>query len=93
VSDLDELLERVLDRDSFLAFVRGLVADRVAEAAKEREQPSSAYGLRANGWENGTIEAYLDAALAWTEDNQASLFPGRAVLAGLRELSLQRQVL
>lgn len=66
--DLDEKLESVVDRESFLDFVRALVADREDEVTKERESPSDPYGPGANGWENGTIENFLDAALAWTED-------------------------
>jgi hypothetical protein len=61
------LLERVTDRESFLAFVRALIADREDEVAKERLRPISPWGPGANGWENGTIEAYLEAALSWAE--------------------------
>ncbi len=66
--DLEEKLESVVDRESFLVFVRALVADRKDEVSKEKKSPSAPYGTGANGWKNGTIETYLDAALAWTED-------------------------
>ena len=70
--DLDEMLEAVVDRDSFLAFVKALVADRRDGVAKEKENPSSPWVAGANGWEHGTIERYLDAAVAWMEDSRGT---------------------
>lgn len=67
MEDPADLLDQVVDRESFLAFVRALIADRVDEVEKERVQPSSPWGPGANGWENGTIEQYLFAALRWAE--------------------------
>jgi hypothetical protein len=66
--DLDDLLDQVHDRESFLEFVRALAYDRQDSVARERESPSSPYGPDAGGWENTTIEAYLDAAVSWAED-------------------------
>ena len=57
----------VHDRDSFFAFVRALVEDREASVTAERNSPSSPYGPAAGGWENITIEGFLEAALAWAE--------------------------
>jgi hypothetical protein len=57
----------VHDRESFIAFVRALVADRRASVAAERESPSSPYSPDAGGWENVTIESFLFAALRWAE--------------------------
>jgi len=68
--ELHELADGVCDQRSFLQFVRALVADREDEIIKGREKPSSPYGPGANGWENGTIEAFLDAALRWAEDSE-----------------------
>ncbi len=67
--ELHELLDAVEDQRSFLEFVKALIADREDEVAKERLSPSSPYGAGANGWENGTIEAFLEAATAWAEDS------------------------
>jgi hypothetical protein len=64
---LHELADAVHDPRSLLEFVRALVADREDEVAKERVSPSPPYGPGANGWENGTIEAFLEAASAWAE--------------------------
>lgn len=62
---LDKLLDDITDRDSFLEFVRALKNDREDEVEKEKSKPSKPYGPGANGWENGTIDAYLDASIAW----------------------------
>ena len=34
----------------------------------EKESPSSPYGAGHRGWENGTIEGFLSAAIRWAED-------------------------
>ena len=65
---LDEALANVSDRESFLTFVRILVEDWEDEVVKQRVQPSNPYGPEADGWEHGTIGAYLDAALRCAED-------------------------
>ena len=67
-TDLDELLERVVDRESFLVFARALVLDYQDKVEKEKVSPSPPYSPGANGWENGSIDNYLDAAISWTED-------------------------
>lgn len=59
--------DAVHDRGSFLAFVAALAADRRASATVGRITPGSPYGLAAGGWENVTIEDFLEAALAWAE--------------------------
>lgn len=61
----------VRDLESFFAFVRALVADRAAAVEAEKRNPTDPHllGLAqdAGGWYNFTIEAYLQAALAWAE--------------------------
>lgn len=52
------------ERD-FLDFIQLLIEDREDEEEKELSNPSSPYAPGANGWENGTISAYLGAAIAW----------------------------
>jgi tRNA(Ile)-lysidine synthase len=59
--------DAVHDRESFLAFVAALAADRRAAAAAENLAPSGPYGPDAGGWENVSIEDFLEAALAWAE--------------------------
>jgi hypothetical protein len=57
--------DAVHDRESFLAFVAALAADRRAAVAAERGAPSSPYGPDAGGWENVTSKSFLEAALDW----------------------------
>ena len=61
-------LDAVCDEDSFVAFVVALSADRADEVQKEKKSLPSPYGAGADGWENGSIEAFLDAASAWADD-------------------------
>jgi hypothetical protein len=70
MTDLIALLDQVANRESFLDFVKALAADRAGEVAKERENPSNPWSSGANGWQNGTIETFLDAAIAWAVDSQ-----------------------
>jgi len=49
--DLDKLLERVTDEQSFIDFVAALSADFSRERALEKATPSSAYQAGALGWE------------------------------------------
>ena len=71
-----ELLEQVTDRESFFAFVQALIDDWQDEVLKERAHPSSPFGPGANGWENGTIDSYLDAALRWAMDSEMGTSQG-----------------
>jgi hypothetical protein len=72
MDQLDRALnpEAVNDRDSFLAFVAALAADRRASAAAELATPGGPYGPEAHGWENVTIEGFLEAAIAWAESTR-----------------------
>ncbi|MBP3957162.1 hypothetical protein J8F10_18015 [Gemmata sp. G18] len=75
--------DAVHDRESFLAFVRALVADREAALEAEARQPTDprALGLTpdAGGWYNFTIESYLNAALAWAVDSDMGTRQGLPV--------------
>lgn len=62
--DIDELLERVNDEQSFIGFIESLGADFASERALEKTNPSS-YEAGALGWENGSVDTFLDAAAAW----------------------------
>lgn len=63
--DLDDLLEKVDSKESFLQFLKALKEDKMDEDKKEVEQPSPPYGSGANGWENGSIVNFLDAIEAF----------------------------
>jgi hypothetical protein len=75
---LHDALESVSDSASFLAFVRLLAEDRADEVRKEAANPSHPYGPGANGWENVTIEAFLEAALSWADSTNIGLSQGLA---------------
>lgn len=53
--DLVEQVEAIQTREDLVAFVRALLADLVENADKAE-------------WENPTLERYLEALAAWTED-------------------------
>ena len=59
-----DLLDQVDDRDSFFRFVDALIADREDEEEKQTTQPIDLCGRGPNGWENHSIAAFLEAALA-----------------------------
>jgi hypothetical protein len=72
--DLQNLADGVDDEKSFIAFLDALAADWGNEQEKEVKEPSSPYGPGANGWENGSIGAFLGAAAGW----------GTASISGLK---------
>jgi hypothetical protein len=63
----DELLGEVVDRDSFLAFVQALAADRWEAERMERAEPVRYQLGGALGWQNGDISAFLEDALQYFE--------------------------
>lgn len=63
--ELNEALARVDGPQTFLEFVRLLIADR----EKESGQFPDEFGRGVNGWENHTIEDFLEAATAWAVDS------------------------
>jgi hypothetical protein len=72
--------DTVHDRESFLAFVRALVADREAAVEAEERKPTDPRILGlvpdAGGWYNFTIESYLNASLSWAEDTGMGVSQG-----------------
>ena len=67
--DLESYLNRVSDEESFLDFVRALQADKEASSSDEKHKPSSPYGSASGGWNNVTIENFLEGAVAWASDS------------------------
>jgi len=56
----------VIDEDSFLVFVRDLATDsKLAEALAKTDPLDPA----PRGWQNATIEQFLEAATAWAEES------------------------
>lgn len=67
--ELQRVLDAVSDEETFLRFLEALAADRADEVEKEKLNPSSPYCQGANGWENGSIEHFLESAAAWGRDS------------------------
>jgi hypothetical protein len=79
--DLVGLMKAVHDRASFLEFVFALARDRREEVTIERATPSAPCSRGARGWENGSIESFLEGAASWATsvqqlpDERAAWFP------------------
>jgi hypothetical protein len=63
----EELLDRVTDRNSFIAFVSALAAERQEAQRLERQEPIRYQLGGALGWQNGDIASFLEAALCYFE--------------------------
>jgi hypothetical protein len=61
-------VDSVTSRASFVRFVEALLADWREGSRAERQAPSSPYGAAASGWENPTLERFLEALASYTED-------------------------
>lgn len=59
--------DTVSDEESFLAFARALAADN-----KLAEVLAKAHSLddSPRGWQNATIQQFLESAVAWAEDSR-----------------------
>jgi len=64
---LQTIADQVCDERSFINFIQVLAKDRADEIEKEKEKSRSTYEPGCNGWENGTIESFLEAASAWAD--------------------------
>ena len=67
--DLDKILERVNSKETFFELVNALKKDKEDEDENEKITPPSPYSSGVNGWENGSIPAFLDAIHAFGQDN------------------------
>jgi len=68
--NLNELLEKVNSKESFLQFVKALKEDKIGEDKKEKIKPSSPYASGTNGWENGAIPDFLNAIERYGKDSK-----------------------
>jgi len=67
--ELVKLLEEVNDQESFMTFSRALLADKIDKNSKDDKKKYSPYCSDWNGWENSTIEDFLESSIAWAEDS------------------------
>jgi len=73
---LHDLLEGVNSERSLLDFIAALIRDREEAVAAQKRNPASPYGPDAGGWENISIEGFLEAAAAWAESTNFGLSQG-----------------
>lgn len=66
----EELLQRVVDRDSFIQFVTALAAERADAERMEREEPARYQLGGAHNWQNGDISSFLFGSLAYFKDTR-----------------------
>lgn len=77
-TSLHNLLNQVESEESLLSFVDALIEDRASAVMGEKDRPARPYGPGARGWENTSIEAFLEAACAWARASKSGLSQGRA---------------
>src|ERR1039458_6196510 len=73
---LHDLLAAVNSERSLLDFTAELVKDRRDAIAVEKRKPSSPDGADAGGWQNTSIEAFLEAAAAWANSTNFGVTQG-----------------
>ena len=61
--ELHKLIENVNDEKSFLIFVQALIQDRSIEDPESIDH----CGRGSQGWENHSIQSFLEAGHAWAE--------------------------
>lgn len=71
--DLYKQADLVENEADFIKFIEALMSDKIHEEEKESISPSSPYSSGANGWENGSIVAFLEAATTWGQDSMNGL--------------------
>ena len=76
--ELHEQLEHVTNQESFLAFASALAQNRASAIQAEAKNPASPYSADAGGWENTSIESFLNAAVAWAEGSNFGATQGLA---------------
>lgn len=64
----EDLLEKVVDRESFIAFVKALADERRHAQQIEAADPVRFQLGGAFDWQNGDIASFLEAALAYFEE-------------------------
>ena len=63
-----EMLSKVVDRESFIAFVKALATEREEAAEIERQHPKRYMVDGAHNWKNADIASFLWAALDYFQE-------------------------
>ena len=66
-AELHDILKEVSDEKTLLKFVEALISDRLSALKEERQSPNKLLDSTYGGWENTSIEAFLEGAAAWAE--------------------------
>jgi hypothetical protein len=64
----EEALQDVTDAVTFLRFAQALELERRVDKEREASVVSSPYSATSLGWENVSIEDFLESAVAWAKD-------------------------
>lgn len=64
----ENLLDQVKDKESFLTFLQALIENREVAEKMERENPKYWQLGGANGWQNSSISAFLEAASCYFDN-------------------------
>lgn len=64
----EQLLDQVRDRDSLIAFVEALAAERRTAEQEERAEPTRYRVDGARGWKNADIASYLHGCLDYFDE-------------------------
>lgn len=83
--DLLQQANAVHEWQSFLQFATALRVDREQDVLKDAQSPSASPFGEPGGWQNGTIESFLDAAIRWAE---ATRFGQTQGMSGVNPWSL-----
>jgi len=68
--DLDNLLNQVNSKETFIYFIKALKEDKTDELCEKKNSPSSLYSSGHNGWENDTLVDFLDSIHAFSQDSK-----------------------
>ena len=72
--NLNDLLEQVNSKQTFLRFARALADDFADEQEKEAANPTPWLGVvqGPNGWYNFTVNAFLEQMCTWAQQTSAT---------------------
>ncbi len=62
-------IESVNSKETLLDFIKSLQLDKLEEEELDRAKPPSPYASGAKGWNNHSIEGFLEAMHAWATDS------------------------
>ncbi|MGB8932285.1 MAG: hypothetical protein WCC48_13665 [Anaeromyxobacteraceae bacterium] len=69
---MEQARDAVRDEDSLIHFMQVLAVDFAADREEAAKSPPHFTAQGPRGWENGTVDAFLESAAAWVEDSRAS---------------------